>query len=70
MKTTKTSSAPPSRCRRLAARPWGRHRARSADPEWSFGGLFGTFDRASAQRGFQVYQEVSRLSRPELHRFP
>lgn len=26
--------------------------------EWSFGGLFGTFDRASAQRGFQVYQEV------------
>jgi len=26
--------------------------------EWSFGGLFGTFDRASAQRGFQVYKEV------------
>lgn len=25
---------------------------------WSFGGLFGTFDRASAQRGFQVYKEV------------
>jgi ubiquinol-cytochrome c reductase cytochrome c1 subunit len=26
--------------------------------EWSFSGPFGTFDRASAQRGFQVYQEV------------
>jgi ubiquinol-cytochrome c reductase cytochrome c1 subunit len=25
---------------------------------WSFDGLFGTFDRASAQRGFQVYTEV------------
>ena len=26
--------------------------------EWSFSGLFGTFDKASAQRGFQVYREV------------
>lgn len=25
---------------------------------WSFSGLFGTFDRAAAQRGFQVYKEV------------
>jgi ubiquinol-cytochrome c reductase cytochrome c1 subunit len=25
---------------------------------WSFSGPFGTFDRASAQRGFQVYNEV------------
>ena len=25
---------------------------------WSFGGPFGTIDRASAQRGFQVYKEV------------
>jgi ubiquinol-cytochrome c reductase cytochrome c1 subunit len=25
---------------------------------WSFQGLFGTFDRAAQQRGFQVYQEV------------
>lgn len=25
---------------------------------WSFNGVFGTFDRASAQRGFQVYNEV------------
>lgn len=25
---------------------------------WSFDGVFGTFDRAAAQRGFQVYKEV------------
>ena len=25
---------------------------------WSFKGIFGTFDRASLQRGYQVYQEV------------
>lgn len=27
-------------------------------PSWSFTGPFGTFDRASLQRGFQVYNEV------------
>lgn len=27
-------------------------------PGWSFSGPFGTFDRAAAQRGFQVYKEV------------
>ncbi len=26
--------------------------------QWSFGGPFGTYDRASAQRGFQVWNEV------------
>jgi ubiquinol-cytochrome c reductase cytochrome c1 subunit len=26
--------------------------------KWSFSGLFGTFDRASAQRGFQIYNQV------------
>jgi ubiquinol-cytochrome c reductase cytochrome c1 subunit len=26
--------------------------------DWSFSGPFGTFDRAAAQRGFQVYNEV------------
>ena len=26
--------------------------------DWSFQGIFGSYDRASAQRGFQVYQEV------------
>lgn len=25
---------------------------------WSFGGIFGTYDRASLQRGFQIYKEV------------
>ena len=28
------------------------------ESNWSFDGLFGTFDRASLQRGYQVYQEV------------
>lgn len=28
------------------------------DQGWSFSSLFGTFDKASAQRGFQVYKEV------------
>jgi ubiquinol-cytochrome c reductase cytochrome c1 subunit len=28
------------------------------DTRFSFEGIFGTFDRASAQRGFQVYKEV------------
>jgi ubiquinol-cytochrome c reductase cytochrome c1 subunit len=27
-------------------------------PGWSFGGVFGTFDRASLQRGFEIYNEV------------
>lgn len=26
--------------------------------DWSFSGIFGTFDRAALQRGFQVYKEV------------
>jgi len=29
-----------------------------AKTNWSFNGIFGTFDRASLQRGYQVYQEV------------
>ena len=28
------------------------------ETNWSFDGVFGTFDRASLQRGYQVYQEV------------
>jgi ubiquinol-cytochrome c reductase cytochrome c1 subunit len=28
------------------------------ETNWSFDGIFGTFDRASLQRGYQVYQEV------------
>ena len=35
--------------------------AEMVDPikvDWSFKGLTGTFDRASLQRGFQVYKEL------------
>ncbi|HEY8189940.1 MAG TPA: cytochrome c1, partial [Micavibrio sp.] len=28
------------------------------EQEWSFNGIFGTYDRAALQRGFQVYKEV------------
>ncbi|MBK8909621.1 MAG: cytochrome c1 [Rhodospirillales bacterium] len=36
-------------------------RAAEATPpaeDWSFGGIFGTFDRGALQRGFQVYRQV------------
>jgi ubiquinol-cytochrome c reductase cytochrome c1 subunit len=32
--------------------------AKAPEQQWSFDGLFGTFDRAGLQRGFQVYKEV------------
>ena len=28
------------------------------EPNWTFDGFFGKFDRASLQRGYQVYKEV------------
>ena len=31
---------------------------RPAHQQWSFDGVFGTYDRAALQRGFQVYKEV------------
>jgi ubiquinol-cytochrome c reductase cytochrome c1 subunit len=46
----------------VASLPWVET-ARAEEIElpkqtWSFNGVFGTFDRASAQRGFQIYAEV------------
>ena len=47
--------------------------ARAADEtplprqEWSFDGVFGTYDRASLQRGFQVYKEVCSACHPVTH---
>src|SRR5262245_32808559 len=32
--------------------------------QWSFDGVFGTYDRASLQRGFQVYKEVCSVCHP------
>lgn len=37
--------------------------------EWSFFGIFGTYDRASAQRGYQVYKEVCSACHPVKHLF-
>ena len=36
----------------------GHEAVRAPKEPWSFNGPFGTFDRASQQRGFQVYKEV------------
>src|SRR5439155_16359356 len=37
--------------------------------EWSFNGVFGTYDRAALQRGFQVYKEVCAACHPVKHLF-
>jgi len=34
---------------------------------WSFDGVFGTYDRAALQRGFQVYKEVCASCHPVKH---
>jgi len=35
--------------------------------QWSFEGVFGTYDRAALQRGFQVYKEVCGSCHPVKH---
>ena len=40
---------------------------RPSRQDWSFDGVFGTYDRASAQRGFQVYKEVCSACHPVKH---
>src|SRR5260370_41320775 len=35
--------------------------------KWSFDGIFGTYDRAAEQRGFQVYKEVCSTCHPVKH---
>ena len=42
----------------LAAPAWAQEREEPMHIDWSFNGPFGTYDRASAQRGFQIYKEV------------
>ncbi len=42
----------------LAAPSLAQEKEKPIDVKWSFNGPFGTFDRASAQRGFQIYKEV------------
>src|SRR5260370_39775464 len=41
-----------------AAGPAAQAEAPLPQLHWSFDGPFGTFDRAAAQRGFQIYEEV------------
>ena len=42
----------------LALPVWAKEAPKPKAQEWSFSGIFGTFDRAAMQRGFQVYKEV------------
>ena len=37
---------------------YGAEKVEYLKTDWSFKGLFGKFDRASLQRGYQVYTEV------------
>jgi ubiquinol-cytochrome c reductase cytochrome c1 subunit len=51
-----------------AAPAWAQ--AEAPEPphqEWSFNGVFGTYDRAALQRGFQVYKEVCAACHPVKH---
>ena len=61
--------SPPRRCR---SSPPGRSAPGNRAPtparqHWSFDGVFGTYDRAAAQRGFQVYKEVCSACHPLKH---
>jgi ubiquinol-cytochrome c reductase cytochrome c1 subunit len=55
----------------LALAPLCAHAAESEPSlprqEWSFNGIFGTYDRAALQRGFQVYKEVCSACHPVKH---
>jgi ubiquinol-cytochrome c reductase cytochrome c1 subunit len=50
----------------VAAAAWAADEA-LPHQEWSFDGVFGTYDRASLQRGFQVYKEVCSACHPVKH---
>jgi ubiquinol-cytochrome c reductase cytochrome c1 subunit len=41
--------------------------ARPPHQEWSFNGVFGTYDRAALQRGFQVYKDVCSVCHAVKH---
>ena len=50
-----------ARCRRRRSPAPARAAEETPEPphqQWSFDGVFGTYDRAALQRGFQVYKEV------------
>jgi ubiquinol-cytochrome c reductase cytochrome c1 subunit len=36
-------------------------------PQWSFDGVFGTYDKAALQRGFQVYKQICSACHPVTH---
>jgi ubiquinol-cytochrome c reductase cytochrome c1 subunit len=42
----------------LSGRPGGGRHEPLPEVHWSWSGIFGTFDRAQLQRGFQVYTDI------------
>jgi ubiquinol-cytochrome c reductase cytochrome c1 subunit len=48
----------------LLAAGCGAAKAAEVSEKWSFYGIFGTYDRAAAQRGFQVYSDVCAACHP------
>ncbi|NQU59775.1 MAG: cytochrome c1 [Rhodospirillales bacterium] len=59
MKTLKTSAAVLAIAIAIGASPvLAAEGAKLEARDWSFNGMFGTFDRGALQRGFQIYTEV------------
>ena len=42
----------------ISDEPWANQQPPLPQEKWSFDQVFGTYDRAELQRGFQVYQQV------------
>jgi ubiquinol-cytochrome c reductase cytochrome c1 subunit len=51
----------------VARTAWAEEVTSPPHQEWSFNGVFGTYDRAALQRGFQVYKEVCAACHPVKH---
>lgn len=51
----------------LAAAPLRAQEAPLLQPGWSFDGVFGTYDKAAMQRGFQVYKTICSACHPVSH---
>ena len=51
----------------LAADPGGAQEVALPHQQWSFEGVFGTYDQAAMQRGFQVYKQICSACHPVNH---
>lgn len=51
----------------LAAAPCFAQEVALPRQQWSFDGVFGTYDKAAMQRGFQVYKQICSACHPVTH---